>query len=1225
MSGCGLKSVTFFNTGRFSYGHIELNGNTLLTGTNGSGKTTTHQSVLFFYGNSHLKSLGISKSDGKLPWVKYMYPNTNSYIFYRYTGLHGDVLLMTYPYSVGTAWRFIEITPSNADFDLASFVLENNVPRIPQDLINSFIVAGFKPTTQIVEKQMYRKILYGDIDYRKEKELAQYRQYALMEAPKDFQHIPEMQSAIFVNSRIGSGAIEKAITSGYGMQFSLSIAQIKGQLKDVMNQFEAVKIYIDHKNDIQKMGGYVKHYRAGTEQVESILMQLMANKIWWENEVKNISISLELSKVEQSEKIEAFKLEISVAEDEYLKIVSDEAEAKVSLKKAVEKLDYYKTFDMDTIVSEVDQIPTLEKEKVQKKSEYDNSLGGAKTITDTYEEILKAEKDGLNTQIRTNAELYNTQKEDLDHQKEAELNRYEKEVLDLEERFETDNAELKSILDQVETKYRDASGEKRAIEVFNPHLNEVNRLKSDISEIKKGIDSAKKESELYIKQINTLAKRREELERNIELTAEDASRRFEVERKPFDNELQMLRAKLEASSESVLGLIRNELPEVEEVLASLLKDEILLSTEINPSIIEIHPSVYGLMFDAEVLPKSEITKESIVSKMTEIRRAIAVLQKRISEETDNRVSVINKEKAEVQKEIYSLKTKKEGADDFIANNSSKLFSLEDDLLVMEGNAITKWTEDKAKASRYYEDIKKEYESLQHQNNEAVSKLKESKAYIKREHIQKITTINGMIQALRIELKEKNDVANAKSSESVKEIETRRDEALTNGGYSPDKINEFKNALERANCRHLEALNNSGLVSSWRKDKPDIDNIPSMRTKHDTLLKFAETISERNKKRTSEIDVEKSKIESAIIAMGKKIDNYDMYIADAESVLSSYEFEYLVKKIRNQEDGVPLPSYTEEPASALKNNVNIAKNKSDEYGRMALSSLQKFLGYISDRERFVFFGCDISSSERAVRSIENLVEFVESGGLDQIKETIASEIRLIQGNFSVQHESFNSETKSIEMLVQRIDKGLKRAIEKIPVIDELGIRIIKNEHRIFRDLEAIASVDIPYGDTKSLFADLTKSSKSSTEILEHFTNLLSHLEDEKSEELSIADIIEVQFKITENGNTSDWSGSKGNIGSAGTSIIVKTLTYIALLNAVIELTQRGDRVPVHVMLDEIGTIDQHNMRQVIDFANENGILFLNAAPDIKIPDRYKNMYLYRLSGGKTKVACLAVRS
>lgn len=413
--------------------------------------------------------------------------------------------------------------------------------------------------------------------------------------------------------------------------------------------------------------------------------------------------------------------------------------------------------------------------------------------------------------------------------------------------------------------------------------------------------------------------------------------------------------------------------------------------------------------------------------------------------------------------------------------------------------------------------------------------------------------------------------------------------------------------------------------SWRNDKPDIESIPSIQTKHRELLQSVEEINERNKKRTTEIDADKERMESSILAMAKKIDNYKMHIIDSESVLTSYEFEEVVKKIVEQGDRISLPSYINESASALKYNANIAKSTRDEYGRIALASLQKFLGYIPNRERFDFFECDISSSGRAVRSIENLVEFVESGGLDQIKETIASEIRLIQGNLSVQHESFSSETKSIEMLVQRIDRGLKKAIEKIPVIDELGIRIIRNEHRIFRDLEAIASVDIPYGDTKSLFADLTKSSKSSSEILEYFTNLLSHLEDEKSEELTIADTIEVQFKITENGNTSDWSGSKGNIGSAGTSIIVKTLTYIALLNAVIELTQRGDRVPVHVMLDEIGTIDQHNMRQVVDFANENGIFFLNAAPDIKIPDRYKNMYLYRISGRKTKVARLAVRS
>lgn len=1217
----GLKSISFFNTGRFAYGTVALDGNTLLTGTNGAGKTTTNQSVLFFYGNNRRERLGISKADGKLAWPKYMYPNTNSYVFYRYTGIYGDVLLMTYPYSLGTAWRFITI---DSEPDLAAIVLENNVPRNPNDVINAFILAGYKASSQVTEPRLFKRILYGDIDFRREKDLVQFREYALMEAPGDYHHIPDMQSSIFINSKIGSGAIERAITSGYGMKSSLPLSQIRGQLKDVTEQFEAVQVYTKRGEDIRKMDTAARSFHDGTKQVEALLRQILANKRWWRSEIDSLSLSLDKAKNDQLLAMEAFEQEIILQDAEYRKILTDETEARIKLKAAEDKQGRYADIDMNSIAAEVDLLPTLTKEKEQKKTEYDNSLGGAKTIAETYDDLLKAERDGLAEQIRANEGNFELRKGVYSQQKEDISTQYEKDILGLDEQYELQYAKLKSKLLQSETSKNEAFKIKAVTDSVNPYLDEVNRLSSAVADTKGLIESAKKEASSFTSQVNILIKRRDDIEQHIESVSADATRRMEVERKPYDEEIRVLNEKLEASKESVLGLIRNYLPEMEQTLASLLKDDILLSTEMSPMVVEIQPSAYGLMFDTENLPRSEISKEAILAKISSIGKSVISMQKLISDEIDSRVAVMNKEKSEVLKDIYSAKVKKDEVDNGLARNSSKLFSIEEELIAAKAESESKWLTDKATAATVFESAESLYRSLKQEEETASAKLRDEKVVLKGLLKTKIDAIAKAVERMRAELEEANNMARLQSNKAYGIIEIRRDEALKEGGYSPEKISSLKNEAEISAQRHMNAIKNAGLVSSWRSDRHEIDAIPIMKKQYEQLSEAVVIISDKNKKRTAEIDAEKNRASTRIMDMSSKINNYQMQIQDAENAWRRYELQSIVLKISEEGDNAILPSQINESAAALANNAIIANEKRFEYGRIASAGLQKFLSHIPDRERFTFFNCDLSTTENAVHSIANLIEFVESGGLDEIKETIASEIRLIQGNLSVQYENFNSETKSIEVLVQRIDKGLKRAIEKIPVIDEIGIRVIRNEHRIFRDLEAISSVDIPYGDTRSLFADLQKSGKSSSEILDHFDKLFKHLDDEKADELTIADTIEVQFKITENGNTSDWSSSKGNIGSTGTSVIVKTLTYVSLLNAVIELTQRGERVPVHVMLDEIGTLDQNNMRQIVDFANENGIYFLNAAPDIKIPDRYKNMYIYQLSGGKSKISRLAVR-
>ncbi len=120
---------------------------------------------------------------------------------------------MTYQHGNGVAWRFMLVEGS---IDLNSIVLENQIVKNPKEVLKDFLISGYKPISQITDSGLYRKILYGNIDTRREKDLSAFREYSLMETVGEYRHIPDMQSSIFVDSSVKAGAIEKAITSGYG-------------------------------------------------------------------------------------------------------------------------------------------------------------------------------------------------------------------------------------------------------------------------------------------------------------------------------------------------------------------------------------------------------------------------------------------------------------------------------------------------------------------------------------------------------------------------------------------------------------------------------------------------------------------------------------------------------------------------------------------------------------------------------------------------------------------------------------------------------------------------------------------------------------------------------------------------------------------------------------------------------------------------------------------------
>lgn len=1216
----GLKSITFYNTGRFTYGHIDVDENSLLTGTNGVGKTTTSQSMLFFYGTTRSDHLGISRREGKTSWSKYMYPHSNSYVFYRYTGLHGDILLMTYQHGNGITWRFI---PVEGVIDLNNIVLENQVVKNPKDILKEFLIWGYKPSAQITDSGVYRKILYGNIDARKEKELAVFREYSLMETAGEYRHIPDMQSSIFVDSSVKAGAIEKAITSGYGASATLSLPQIQSQLQSATGQFRAVQNYDQQIKLIAKMGEEVYRYNQHTDTIERTLRQMLSNK-------KALIIKKEESVVMKGELDSAYEV-MELRHNEERFSLNAEVEAaktdhvtlKLELEEAQRLQRYYSDKDMVTASIEVDAIPTFQKELNQKKTEHDNSLGGAKSLSETYDAMLNTEKEGLANQIRFNEQSFEKIKEDIDARKTLFEQERDVELARIETSHEDKNQKLRSDIVTAESAHMEAFKLHTQIISVNPYLAPVTAQLELINGLKVTITKTKDEIALLGRQMESNSKHRDMLEQRLETIGKDTSRRIEMERKPYEEAIKSFEDILNANDKTVLHFIRNELPSREGILTSILKDDILLNMELSPKIGEIYPSVYGLILDETALPQSNMSREALLEKIHEAKKMALTIQKKIIDESDEFLALINKEKSEYQKEYFSLKTKKDALDTDLLRYNGKLVVAEDEYETAYISAQTRWKDSKESAKIAYIAAEDSLRQLKIVHETASNLLREEIKQCKVNYNEVFDRLREELASAKESLDSMNDQARKKSDQSRAEIENRRTNALSEGGYSVELIETLRHEMEGAQKRLETAMSNRTNVERWRDDVKKIERISSLKNRFDLLTVLVHDAEIKRDRRIEEMRAEEKNIHEKRAKLSLTIESSNMYINEADIIWNKNDFRLFTQKIDNEGEATLLPLPSEESTSNLGNLASVEHQRRSEAGKEVGVHFNRFLSYFKGSDQFIFFQYNTSSIEATIRSANNLKEFVEGGGLDEIKETVASEIRLIQGNISEQYESFSSETRSIEALVHRIDKGLKKAIINIPVVNDIGVRMVRNEHRIFKDLEAIASVDIPYGKSSSLFGDAEHSAKASSAILSHFDSLLRHIDDERRAELTIADTFDVQFRVVENDNVFDWASSRSGIGSTGTSIIIKTLTYISLLQAVMEGTQRGAQVPVHVVLDEIGMLDQQNMRQIINFANENGIYLLNAAPDVKVPDRYKNIYLYRIVNNKSKISRLAV--
>lgn len=158
---------------------MPISGGTVLTGKNGSGKTSFLQLISFFYGESPNK---IVSSSQKLSFVQYYLPNTTSYLVFEYQrSAESKRCVAVYSDRSGERpiYRFIR-----QGFDRRMFIAEEAQSFIPAaDLVKHLKKNGYLcEEKQIETVQDFRGIIQGVQTHSSDR---QYQRY-LHELTKDY-------------------------------------------------------------------------------------------------------------------------------------------------------------------------------------------------------------------------------------------------------------------------------------------------------------------------------------------------------------------------------------------------------------------------------------------------------------------------------------------------------------------------------------------------------------------------------------------------------------------------------------------------------------------------------------------------------------------------------------------------------------------------------------------------------------------------------------------------------------------------------------------------------------------------------------------------------------------------------------------------------------------------------------------------------------------------------
>jgi hypothetical protein len=130
-----------------------------------------------------------------------------------------------------------------------------------------------------------------------------------------------------------------------------------------------------------------------------------------------------------------------------------------------------------------------------------------------------------------------------------------------------------------------------------------------------------------------------------------------------------------------------------------------------------------------------------------------------------------------------------------------------------------------------------------------------------------------------------------------------------------------------------------------------------------------------------------------------------------------------------------------------------------------------------------------------------------------------------------------------------------------------------------------------------------------------TQLVKEISDYKHKDINLSDSFELEFKIVENENDTNWVQNLANVGSDGTDVLVKAMINIMLLNVFKEgaTKNRFKDFRLHCMMDEIGKLHPENVRGILKFANDRNINLINSSPQSFDALAYR--YTYKLAKQK----------
>jgi hypothetical protein len=1202
-----LNRIVEINIANVKYADIELSGNTCFVGTNNFGKTSLQRAILFFY-SANSRGLGISAS--QKPFEEHYFRYENSFLIYEVATEERPFFVIAYRHNK-ICFRFVD-GPYNAQY----FFNENDEAVKISEVLRNLERAGIYFSNQIDTFERYRNVIYGT---ETDKMLSKF---FILKGNEKYQNIPKSITNVFLSSKssVDSRFIKDFIANAITTETSgIKLEQVERQLRQFNEKYTDIETYLKKETQaliemIEKKFDQVKMIKGSQTE----LAEKLGNSLRYA-ETQNDNIVAEVNKKAEELQQHAADFDLFKAnnEDQQNNIREEIGYYDRTIRDANKKLKEYQNQNIDSAVEKYSEREKLQVDLNLARKEYETLTANVQSLELKFSSLLEQVQNEKNSYINSsNAKIAQLQNDYSERQLllKSDNNRKESE---LKERRDKALGEINAEVTAKQIEFNELRSEEKVIRSSRAYEKEIKDLEEELNELR--AITYKNRSEKAIKQnlVLTLQKEWETAESKLKSQLTSRIERVNEEIAKKKEEIKKIEDKLNIQADAFYGFLEKNYKNWHETIGKVCNESILFRADLKPEIRQnLTDSLYGIYLELGTVEPASKSIEQYQSEKNTLLAAIRAIEEELATYTQ-----ANTEEKMLMADRYGKQIGELKEDTKVLVYSLELAEKREAKLVSE---LEEW---KQKASTEVETSLTGNRQKQNLLEEELSILSKRKNILLGEFNEQFDQLKKYFESRLAELKERQEDevklleeekerTLAALGEKEKELMGDKEGSYNEKGVDSKQIKDIDARIKELQERIRDIDRFAPLVNDYMKDKRELfDKLPDFIQKKEDFVKQMNTLTveleEANRKynlKRMQVNKEKRAIEEELIEINNGINYFSKNFRDTP-VYNKY-----AEIIERAEPKKTNYSVMDVCTQLLKNDSHF----NEEYGAFQ-RYVNEFSGKFRLENHFNFVIRNDATQAEYERFAQYLTGFVHENKIELSIAETATQISLVTDSIATKVKELSNQQHKIQHIIALIAEDFKKAeFEESKLIEFIKIKLEESDNKVYKLLKKIEEFKDEHGHFygEGLFNTDFATGKN-RDINQRAVKLLDSLrlaiKEQEQEEIRLQDLFELKFNIKEGVNETGWTHKIDSIGSTGTDILVKAIIYITLLHVFIkESSHRSSKeFKVHCIIDEVGQISAHYLKELLKFAKNRNIMMINGLPNKSgLESHYRYTYQFR---------------